>query len=81
MRQEQLMEKINKKRNEMINIGMSTGLHCEETIHCSQELDKLLNEYNSLLAESKQPNPYNDTFCFPTPKYEQDIVNRLQIIY
>jgi hypothetical protein len=54
MSEEQLVEAINKKRDEMIKIGMSKGLHSEETISCSQELDNLLNEYNRFMSESKQ---------------------------
>ena len=45
MRIVDLEEAINEKRDEMIHIGMTKGLSCEETVLCSQELDKLLNDY------------------------------------
>jgi hypothetical protein len=46
-----LEEAINEKRAEMIEIGMAKGLSSEETIVCSQELDRLLNEYRSLTVK------------------------------
>ncbi|MDR6998486.1 aspartyl-phosphate phosphatase Spo0E family protein [Neobacillus niacini] len=48
---------ISKKREEMIQLGMDKGLQFHETIKCSQELDRLLNEYNYVLGETKQTNP------------------------
>jgi hypothetical protein len=45
-----LEEAINEKRAKMIEIGMEKGLSCEETIVCSQELDKLLNDHRRLTA-------------------------------
>ncbi|MBM7661314.1 hypothetical protein JOC85_002086 [Bacillus mesophilus] len=45
MRREQLAEAIQVKRDEMIQIGLSKGLRNEETVRCSQELDRLLNMY------------------------------------
>ncbi|MEH7493738.1 aspartyl-phosphate phosphatase Spo0E family protein [Neobacillus niacini] len=50
MRIVDLEEAINDKRAEMIEIGMEKGLSCEETIVCSQELDRLLNDYRRLTA-------------------------------
>lgn len=50
MRIVDLEEAINEKRAEMIEIGMEKGLSCEETIVCSQELDRLLNDYRRLTA-------------------------------
>ncbi|WP_328700987.1 aspartyl-phosphate phosphatase Spo0E family protein [Aquibacillus kalidii] len=47
-----LLTKINKKRQEMIEIGLSQGLTSKETVRCSQELDALLNKYN---GEKKDP--------------------------
>ena len=64
MRQEQLVEAISQKRDEMIKIGMAKGLLSEETINCSQELDKLLNKYNRLLSESKRSKPLDEYFEF-----------------
>jgi hypothetical protein len=45
-----LEEAINEKRAEMIEIGMAKGLSSEETVVCSQELDRLLNDYRRLTA-------------------------------
>jgi hypothetical protein len=45
-----LEEAINEKRDEMIKIGMTKGLCSEETVLCSQELDKLLNDYRKLTS-------------------------------
>lgn len=59
MRLEQFEEAINDKKAEMINLGMGKGLQNEETIYCSQELDKLLNDYNRLLMKDKHPKPMN----------------------
>lgn len=64
MRQEQLVEAISKKRDEMIKLGMGKGLQCEETINCSQELDELLNDYSRLLSEDKRSNPLNEYHDF-----------------
>jgi hypothetical protein len=51
MRKVDLEEAINEKRAEMIEIGMTKGLSCEETVVCSQELDRLLNDYSKLTAK------------------------------
>nr|WP_263327431.1 aspartyl-phosphate phosphatase Spo0E family protein [Neobacillus sp. Marseille-Q6967] len=51
MKLEDLELAINEKRDEMIAIGMTKGLSSEETIYCSQELDKLLNDYNRVLSD------------------------------
>lgn len=59
MRQEQLEEAIKKKRDEMIRIGMTKGLQCEETILCSQELDEMLNEYNQFCLKRDRHKPFN----------------------
>ncbi|WP_045515771.1 aspartyl-phosphate phosphatase Spo0E family protein [Neobacillus niacini] len=50
MRKVDLEEAINEKRAEMIELGMAKGLSCEETVVCSQELDRLLNDYRRLTA-------------------------------
>ncbi|MGG3467100.1 aspartyl-phosphate phosphatase Spo0E family protein [Neobacillus pocheonensis] len=59
MRQEQLEEAISKKRDEMIRIGMTKGLHCEETVLCSQELDNMLNEYNRKYLNRDRHKSFN----------------------
>ena len=58
---------INEKRDEMIKIGMTKGLCCEETVLCSQELDKLLNDYRRLTSNrsmSKSTIFLNDLVTF-----------------
>jgi hypothetical protein len=59
MRLEQCEAAIKEKKNEMIKLGMTKGLQNEETIYCSQELDKLLNDYNRLLLDDKHSKPIN----------------------
>jgi hypothetical protein len=57
---EGLVMVISEKKVEMIKIGMEKGLLSEETIKCSQELDKLLNEYNGYLLESRRSKRSNE---------------------
>lgn len=59
MRLELCEAAIKEKKNEMIKLGMTKGLQNEETIYCSQELDKLLNDYNRLLSDNKHSKPIN----------------------
>lgn len=49
-----LEEAINVKRAQMIEIGMEKGLSCRETVECSQELDRLLNDYRRLTTNKRQ---------------------------
>jgi Spo0E like sporulation regulatory protein len=56
MRMVDLEEAINEKRDEMIHIGMTKGLSCEETVLCSQQLDKLLNDYRRLTKNQGRSN-------------------------
>jgi hypothetical protein len=53
MRPEQLADAIQLKRDEMIAIGLSKGLRSEETLKCSQELDRLLNMYVLITSKKK----------------------------
>lgn len=62
MRLEQFEETINVKKAEMIKLGMTKGLQNEETIYCSQELDKLLNDYNRLLLDDKHSKPLHNHY-------------------
>ncbi|WP_082174408.1 aspartyl-phosphate phosphatase Spo0E family protein [Bacillus sp. FJAT-27231] len=48
-----LVAEINSKRKLMIKVGMAKGLHHFETIQYSEELDKLIYKYQSLI---KLPN-------------------------
>ncbi|RJS59162.1 aspartyl-phosphate phosphatase Spo0E family protein [Bacillus sp. PK3_68] len=42
---EELITRINNVRSLMISTGMSKGLNDYETLKYSEELDKLINEY------------------------------------
>jgi hypothetical protein len=67
MRIVDLEEAINEKRTEMIKIGMTKGLSSEETVVCSQELDRLLNDYRRLTAiqgQSKFPSFQEEILTF-----------------
>ncbi|WP_079529178.1 MULTISPECIES: aspartyl-phosphate phosphatase Spo0E family protein [Halobacillus] len=44
---------IDKKRVEMIELGMEKGLTNKEVIKCSQQLDELLNVYSKVMGESQ----------------------------
>ncbi|WP_096202497.1 aspartyl-phosphate phosphatase Spo0E family protein [Bacillus sp. FJAT-45350] len=50
---EELEEIIEKKREEMIQVGITKGLTHSSTIRCSQELDQLLNIRRSLYTTNK----------------------------
>ncbi|MGR3763635.1 Spo0E family sporulation regulatory protein-aspartic acid phosphatase [Rossellomorea sp. NS-SX7] len=57
-----LLVKINQKRAEMISLGDRLGLGAKETIDCSQQLDRLLNQYQecdkSIYTINIQEVPY-----------------------
>nr|WP_080849191.1 aspartyl-phosphate phosphatase Spo0E family protein [Cytobacillus gottheilii] len=46
MNKKELLALIEKKRTELIQVAMSSGLNSTDAIKYSQELDTLLNEYN-----------------------------------
>lgn len=47
MSKEQLLLKIEQKRNELVEIVLKHGFTATHTIKVSQDLDSLLNEYNT----------------------------------
>jgi hypothetical protein len=47
-KKESLFLSIVRKRNKMISLANSNGLLNKETIKCSQELDSLLNQFQSM---------------------------------
>ncbi|WEG15517.1 aspartyl-phosphate phosphatase Spo0E family protein [Alkalihalophilus pseudofirmus] len=49
--EESIEESIEKKRNELIKVGTSNGLHSKKAVEVSQQLDQLLNKYDRLLKE------------------------------
>ncbi|OIK17162.1 hypothetical protein BIV60_00245 [Bacillus sp. MUM 116] len=80
MKQVDLEVAISRKREEMIKLGMDKGLSCHETIKCSQELDKLLNDYNYVLIETKQTDSldvYHEFLIF----LQKSIFKSLRISY
>ena len=50
-----LLELINHKREEMIITANKEGYTSEVAVKCSQDLDKLLNEYQQILLDEKKP--------------------------
>jgi Spo0E like sporulation regulatory protein len=44
-----LLDLINQKREQMIRIGMNEGLTSTACINVSEEIDKLVNQYQRLL--------------------------------
>ncbi|WP_223592501.1 aspartyl-phosphate phosphatase Spo0E family protein [Neobacillus bataviensis] len=71
MRLEHFEAAINEKKAEMIHLGMTKGLQDEETIYCSQELDKLLNDYNRLLLDDKNSKFINHYVDLPSILIQQ----------
>lgn len=50
--EERLLEEINVKKNKLIVYTSQFELTDERVVHCSQELDKLLNQYQEYLLDS-----------------------------
>jgi hypothetical protein len=49
-----MIQLIEKKRNELIEMVAKRGLNAATTIQISQELDLLLNQYNEYVYEKKK---------------------------
>lgn len=49
--EDSFLNQIQKKREEMIDLGKCYGLTDKKTVACSQQLDELLNEYHYLFQE------------------------------
>nr|WP_158176121.1 aspartyl-phosphate phosphatase Spo0E family protein [Heyndrickxia camelliae] len=56
MLKDQLSNLIEKKRAELIEMVMIEGLHSPNTILYSQELDRLLNQYNEICVVKRTSN-------------------------
>ncbi len=54
VRKEQLLMSIDEKRRQMVEAAQVEGYTGETTIKYSQELDNLMNEYQSLLFHEQQ---------------------------
>ena len=48
-----LLEKISKKRECLMTIASRSGMQSEDTIKISQDLDKLIFEYQNLVYKKK----------------------------
>ncbi|KAA0564315.1 Spo0E family sporulation regulatory protein-aspartic acid phosphatase [Rossellomorea aquimaris] len=55
MSKKELLERIEKKRAQLIDIVAENGLTSPQAIQFSQELDRLLNSYNSLYIKKCSP--------------------------
>jgi Spo0E like sporulation regulatory protein len=51
----ELLERIEKQRAQLIDIVAENGLTSPQAIQFSQELDRLLNSYNSLYIKKRSP--------------------------
>ncbi|AYA75519.1 MULTISPECIES: aspartyl-phosphate phosphatase Spo0E family protein [Robertmurraya] len=51
MSKQEFLALIEKKRAELIEIAMISGLNSSTALHYSQELDNLLNEYNRIFLK------------------------------
>lgn len=58
IQKEKLIIEIIIKRQKMIEMAQITGLNSKETIEISQELDKLLNEYQLILRNNGDIQPF-----------------------
>lgn len=77
MKRDQLDEAIRKKREEMIKKGLEKGLLCEETIICSQELDKLLNAYHRF--HSKPVHAEHINLCYKFIGYLRNRIHKYMV--
>lgn len=57
MSKDQLSILIEKKRAELIEMVMIEGFHSPNTITSSQELDRLLNQYNEIYVVKRTSAP------------------------
>ncbi|AMX84423.1 sporulation protein [Geobacillus subterraneus] len=48
---------IEEKRQQMIELALTHGFTAKETIHCSQELDQLINQYLRQTMAFEPPAP------------------------
>ncbi|WP_064093590.1 aspartyl-phosphate phosphatase Spo0E family protein [Rossellomorea aquimaris] len=55
MSKQELLERIEKKRAQLIDIVAENGLTSPQAIQFSQELDRLLNSYNSKYIKKYSP--------------------------
>ncbi|MFD1705712.1 aspartyl-phosphate phosphatase Spo0E family protein [Siminovitchia sediminis] len=53
------LAKIQKKREEMMVLGEKYGLCADQTVTCSRELDKLLNDYYYNFQSETSPTSFH----------------------
>ncbi|MED1201889.1 aspartyl-phosphate phosphatase Spo0E family protein [Heyndrickxia acidicola] len=56
MEKEKLSNQIENKRAELIELAAEEGLKSDLTIQLSQELDRLLNQYNQKYSKYQKPD-------------------------
>ncbi|MFC4387246.1 Spo0E family sporulation regulatory protein-aspartic acid phosphatase [Gracilibacillus marinus] len=52
----ELIDKIERLRKEMTDVALSKGMTSEESLNISQELDRLLNDYEYYKRLNRNPN-------------------------
>ena len=53
LRSNELLDKIERKRYEMVTLGLTSSFADERVIQLSTKLDKLLNTYHTLAAKKQ----------------------------
>ncbi|WP_419159931.1 aspartyl-phosphate phosphatase Spo0E family protein [Rossellomorea sp. BNER] len=59
LRKKLLVNKIKKKRSQMIFLGEKLGFTDKQTVACSQELDKLLNLYQQYQCKNDKKGKWS----------------------
>ncbi|WP_205174244.1 aspartyl-phosphate phosphatase Spo0E family protein [Bacillus pakistanensis] len=59
LRKKILVNKIKKKRSQMIFLGGKFGFTDKQTVECSQELDKLLNLYQQYQSKNDKKGKWS----------------------
>ncbi|GGJ56930.1 hypothetical protein GGR02_001912 [Anoxybacillus voinovskiensis] len=54
MSKQEMLQLIEKKRSELMEVVAKSGLNAAITIQLSQELDLLLNQYNEYMKKAKR---------------------------
>jgi len=55
---QEMLQLIEKKRHELMEVVAKSGLNAAITIQLSQELDLLLNQYNEYMKKAKRPSSH-----------------------
>jgi hypothetical protein len=65
---DELEERMNQLKKELIQIAEETGLNSHDTLCCSQKLDHLIMIYQKLYKEKENRNMLLNVFDFDTSK-------------